>query len=79
MTSRLLSKSELGQLLGIHANSVPRLVREGRFPPPLRFSSTWIGWPEADIAEWLRLVAAGTDQHAAARRITEARGGDMAR
>ena len=37
--TRLLTKKEVGERLGLHPESVMRLAREGRLPAPIKFGS----------------------------------------
>jgi predicted DNA-binding transcriptional regulator AlpA len=53
---RLLSKLETSELVGVHAVSLMRLVRQGRFPKPIKLSTAKNGrvrFAEADIEQWL--------------------------
>jgi predicted DNA-binding transcriptional regulator AlpA len=47
-----LTKREIAEDLGIHINSVPRLVAEGRLPEPVRFGLTMIRWPAEEYRAW---------------------------
>ncbi len=52
----LLSKRQVAALLGIHPLSVNRMVRQQRFPAPLKLSSGEGGhcrWPESVVRRWL--------------------------
>ena len=64
---RFLNRRDIAARLRCHPNSVPRLVRQGRFPPPVRLSRTSVLWPESEFNAWaeaqiqLRDQAAGPD------------------
>ena len=47
-----LSKREVARRTGYHPESVMRLVRQGRFPAPVRLADTKIGFVEAEITAW---------------------------
>ena len=55
MQPKLLSKSAVAEFLGLHPGSVMRLVRQGKFPPPLRTGNigSAVRWREQDIATWI--------------------------
>jgi predicted DNA-binding transcriptional regulator AlpA len=48
------SKSAIAEDLGVHPNSVTRLVRERRFPSPVRVSETFVRWPDDVYQSWKR-------------------------
>ena len=55
--NKLLKKSDVATLLGIHPESVMRLSREGRFPSPIKFNTSTRGhvrFDEADVVAWLQ-------------------------
>ena len=50
---RLLSKSAVAELVGYHAEHVMRLVREGKFPSPLKLNGHAARWREEDVHTWI--------------------------
>lgn len=53
---RLLSKSETSELVGIHSVSLMRLVRQGRFPKPIKLSSgmnSRVRFLPQDVTQWI--------------------------
>ena len=53
---RLITKNEVGALLGLHPESVMRLVRQGQFPPPVKITTGIRGrvrFELRDIRAWL--------------------------
>ncbi len=52
-----MSKAEVAAKIGVHPESVMRLVRAGRFPKPVRLGgngpSFRVRWPESEVDEWL--------------------------
>lgn len=52
---KLLTKRAVSDLLDLHEQTVMRLVREGKFPPPLRTGAVGsaVRWRAKDIAEWI--------------------------
>ena len=47
-----LSKREVARRIGFHPESVMRLVRQGRFPAPVRFSGTKLGFVASEVSSW---------------------------
>jgi len=53
---RLITKKEVGALLGLHPESVMRLVRQGEFPSPIRIGGglrSRVRFAVPDIKAWL--------------------------
>lgn len=53
---RLLSKSETSDLVGIHSVSLMRLVRQGRFPKPIKISrstNSRVRFLPHDVTQWI--------------------------
>ena len=50
---RLLRRTEVEVRTGLSRTSIYRLMREGRFPEPLKIGSKAVRWPESEIADWL--------------------------
>ena len=53
---RLITKKEVGALLGLHPESVMRLVRQGQFPAPVKITTGIRGrvrFELRDIRSWL--------------------------
>jgi predicted DNA-binding transcriptional regulator AlpA len=61
MTSRLLNKRVVADILGLHEGTVMRLVREGKFPKPLRTGNVGsaVRWREHDVTVWIEERALG--------------------
>jgi len=58
----LLRKKEVAHLVGFHGEHVMRLVRQGKFPAPIKVDDrpgSACRWPESEIAAWVdaRLAA----------------------
>lgn len=54
---RLLSKSETSALVGVHAVSLMRLVKQGDFPKPFKLSpskNSRVRFAQEDIEKWLQ-------------------------
>ena len=52
----LMNKRQVGVFLGLHPESVMRLVRKGDFPPPLKLGSGSRGhcrWSAEIVERWL--------------------------
>ena len=50
---RILRLPEVMRLTGLSKGTIHRRYREGTFPRPLRLGPQSIGWPRAEILEWL--------------------------
>ncbi|PPD49504.1 MAG: hypothetical protein CTY13_03335 [Methylobacter sp.] len=48
-----LRVSTLAPRLGISKNTIWRLVREGRFPKPIKLSEKVTVWKAADVLAWM--------------------------
>lgn len=45
--------TQLAKHLGIGRATIWRWIKEGRFPPPVRFSENCVRWASDDIDKWL--------------------------
>ena len=50
---RILRLPEVMRLTGLSKGTIHRRYRDGTFPRPLRLGPQSIGWPRAEILEWL--------------------------
>lgn len=50
---RLLRRSEVEARVGLGRTSIYRLMRQGRFPEPLKVGPKAVRWPESEIEAWL--------------------------
>ena len=50
---RLLTRSEVEQVVGLKSSSIYAKVKEGVFPAPVRISTQAVRWRESDIREWM--------------------------
>ncbi|HUK08523.1 MAG TPA: AlpA family phage regulatory protein [Stellaceae bacterium] len=56
MEPQLMTKKEAGEFVGLHAESVMRLSRQGRFPKPIRLGashSSSIRFVRREVEQWL--------------------------
>ena len=53
ITPTLLSKDAVLGLLGVSDRTLEKLVRQGKFPPPLRLGKT-VRWAESVVHRWLQ-------------------------
>jgi predicted DNA-binding transcriptional regulator AlpA len=49
----MLSSREVARLAGISTRTIDRMVRAGRFDPPMRLSPRRRGWPAREVKAWL--------------------------
>jgi prophage regulatory protein len=54
----ILRLPELRRRVGLGRSSIYQLVRQGRFPPPVRLSSRTVGWIDSEVEQWLAERAA---------------------
>ncbi len=52
-SERLLRRQEVEARCGLSRTSIYRLMREGRFPAPLRVGPRAVRWLETEIEAWL--------------------------
>ena len=50
---RLLRRREVEARTGISRTTIYRLMREGKFPEPLKVSVKAVRWPESEIEDWM--------------------------
>ncbi|MBN9557922.1 MAG: helix-turn-helix domain-containing protein [Alphaproteobacteria bacterium] len=55
MSEPLLSKQRVAEILGLHPGSLMRLVKQGRFPKPIRIGVTRgpVRWRPSDVDAWI--------------------------
>lgn len=58
--SALLLPSTVNALLGVSGDTLRRMVRAGKFPPPVALSATTHRWPAAAVHAWLAAQAGAT-------------------
>ena len=57
---RLLRREEVEARCGIARSTIYRLMRESRFPQPLRIGERAVRWSEAEIVGWLASLPRAT-------------------
>ena len=50
---RIIRREEVTRLTGIARATLYKLIKEGKFPAPLRLGERSVGWRLADIDKWL--------------------------
>jgi prophage regulatory protein len=55
----ILRRADLPRYTGLQRSQTDELIKQGRFPKPIRLSARRIGWLKRDVAAWQhqRLVA----------------------
>lgn len=55
MTTKLISKRAVAEIIGVHEQTIMRHVRDGTFPPPLRTGGrgSAVRWRVADVEGWI--------------------------
>ncbi|MEC8081456.1 MAG: AlpA family phage regulatory protein [Pseudomonadota bacterium] len=58
----IVDRYEVERLTSLHKSSIYRLMKEGKFPKPLRLSTMRVAWRLADIEAWVNSLET-TDEH----------------
>ena len=53
MLPKVLSREAVEQATGLPRSTIYKRISEGNFPKPIKLSGRKVGWPEADIHDWL--------------------------
>ena len=53
MPSRILKAKEVAERVSISTSQVYRLVRDGRFPEPVKITENRSGWLETEVDQWI--------------------------
>jgi prophage regulatory protein len=61
MGDRLLRIAEVAAKVALRQSTLFEMVRDGRFPAPVRLSSRASRWSEAEIDAWIDACLAGRD------------------
>ena len=61
----LLKLSEVEQIVRLHRSTIYRLMRQGRFPLPLKLSRA-VRWRRSELEQWLEERPRATGDHQAA-------------
>lgn len=58
----ILRRTDLPRYTGLQRSQTDELIKQGRFPKPIRLSARRIGWLKREVAAWQqqRLVARDT-------------------
>ena len=62
MSARLMRRQEVEKLTGLSRASIYRLIRSGRFPPPVRVSDAAVRWKESEVTVWIESRPAATGE-----------------
>ena len=57
-TQQLYRINQVCEITGIRPSTIYKLIREGKFPPPLKINST-SSWTRQSINEWIESLAKG--------------------
>jgi prophage regulatory protein len=50
---RILRINEVSKISGLPVSSIYRLVREGKFPKPVKLSARASGWISSNVQDWI--------------------------
>jgi prophage regulatory protein len=65
MATRILPIDEVIDRTGLSRRTLYQEISEGRFPRPAQLTARRVGWPEADIDDWINGKIAARDGVAA--------------
>ena len=54
---RILRKPAVSDKVGLSSVHIMRLVKDGKFPEPIRLGPASIGWLASEIDEWIQAKA----------------------
>lgn len=54
MAEKHLRRPAVLELTGLSTTTIYDLMREGKFPRPIKLSGRAVAWPESAIATWLQ-------------------------
>lgn len=52
MTERLIRRPEVESIVGLKRSMIYRLMREGRFPTPVKLSARAVAWRLSEVQAW---------------------------
>lgn len=55
---RILREAEVEKQTGLSRTTRWRLVKEKKFPAPIKLSGSAVGWRESDVQKWIRSLQA---------------------
>lgn len=58
----MLRRRSVERMTGLSKSTLYRLIRQGRFPPPLRLTRKAVRWRRAEVHEWLSARPRGGGQ-----------------
>lgn len=61
MESRILRRPQVQHRTGLSRSTIYAMMKEGRFPRPIRLSARAVGWTETSINEWLESRISGAE------------------
>jgi len=53
---RLIRLAEVQQMIGCKKSSIYKMLEEGKFPQPIRYSPRLVVWPETVVLQWVQDV-----------------------
>lgn len=59
---RLVRLPEVESLTGCKKSTIYLMLREGRFPKPVRLTARMVAWPETAVLQWVQDRIAGAQQ-----------------
>jgi len=51
-TTRFLRLPEVCNITGLSKGGIYKLIREEKFPPPVKLTGRSSGWPEGSVRQW---------------------------
>ncbi len=73
--TRILRERDVKHLTGLSRVTRWRLERRGEFPRRVQLTSRCIGWPEAEVLEWLKERVEARESHQISSSAPSRKGG----
>jgi prophage regulatory protein len=51
-TKRFIRIQEVCQITGLSKGGIYKLIREAKFPPPVKLTERSSGWPDDQVMQW---------------------------
>lgn len=53
MIDKILRVPDVCEAIGVRKSSLYAMVKEGKFPPPLKLTSQCVGWKTSTVQAWI--------------------------
>jgi len=52
--SALLRRYQVEHLVGLKKSAIYKMIREGKFPKPVRISDRAVAWRQEEVEQWIK-------------------------